>query len=326
MKEINFADIFPKDWYQNPEESSFLLRIYTIVPVTIKQLEKKFSPLKKPFIEDGIPIWIEGASINAKGLNIFENNFIYSDPETGTIILPTVVGTKELPLSTYLIMGCPLKIDGKELGEDKTVSRLNRVEALLATYLGSNTVYKLVFEAFYPALGNEYQVVSDVYARIQQCDGPWMAEYNWRCVEDTFLQIESITNSDKKARIKRALEFFHSGKSARDIGRDEKFFFYWTAITVLCEGKGTADINARLQAIYGFSFKEVEEKLRWKDILKARNLFFKQGKSIHLHKDAERYLQLLFLDLLRHEIDLPQIKAALSQINKLDLDVLASKE
>ncbi len=293
-----------------------------MVSVAIKQLEHIFAPLKKPFIEDGIPIWIGGASINATGINSFENSFIYSDPETGTIILPTTLGTKELPLSAYLIMGCPLKIDGKELGEEKTISRLNRVEALLTAYLGSNTVYKLVFEAFYPAEGDKYQIVSDVMASIQQCDGPSIADSNWRGVEDTFSEIESITNSHKKARIKRALEFFHSGKSTKDIGRDEKFFFYWTAITVLCEGKGTTDINNRLQKIYDFTFKEVEEKLRWKDILNARNFFFKQGKSIHLHKDAERYLQLLFLDLLRDELGLNPINAALSVIDVLDLEVL----
>ena len=221
------------------------------------------------------------------------------------------------------MLATPRKIDGIDLNEAETLARLNRMEALLSAYFGSNTVYRKVFEAVFEAkTGGNYSITSDVFATIQQCDGPIMAADNWVYFEETVEQLEVLSDSDKKSRLRRALEFFHSGKSAVDTAVDEKFFFYWTSLQILCEGKGTMATNRKLQTIYNFSKDEVEEKLLWKDIVSARNDFHHTGKKIHLHKDAERYLQLLFLDLLRNELDLLPVGAALSSIETLDLAVL----
>ncbi len=321
-KTFDFTEIFPKDWCKKLEESEFLLRIYTIVPCSLEKLDKVFEGLKACIIDDDIPIWIGGGSIEASNLSSVNMGMIHSNPETGQIMMHSKAESIDLPLSSYLVMGCPLKIDGHDLGENETISRLNRVEALLSVYLGSNIVYKLVFEAFYEAQkGGKYSVVSDVLASIQSCDGPNASPQNWSFFEETAEKINALEDQNKKARIRRALEFYHSGKNTIDIGRDEKFFFYWTAIAVLCEGKGTKEVNLRLQTIYGFSKTQVEEDLLWKKIYLARNDFFYEGKNIHLHKDAERYMQLLFVDLLRHEIELQPIKVALSERDNLDLSV-----
>ena len=79
--------------------------------------------------------------------------------------------------------------------------------------------------------------------------------------------------------------------------------------------------NSQLQSIYGFSKEEVEDLLLWKGVLNARNDFFHHGKKINLHKDAERYLQLLFLDLLHHQLGYAPVRAALNSKEHLDLRI-----
>ena len=158
-------------------------------------------------------------------------------------------------------------------------------------------------------------------AVIQSSNGPNMSPENWLHFEETSARIDDVEDTEKKARIRRSLEFYQSGKASHDTALSEKFFFYWTAIQILCEGGGTMQTNRQLQSIYGFSKKQVEADLLWKGIVDLRNRFFHAGIKIELYKDAERYLQLLFLDLLRHELGLHPVGAALTSHSNLDLSL-----
>lgn len=320
----NFQDLFPKNWYTKPEESFFWIRIYTMIPVAHSQITKIFSDVQFEINDNGHPVWFTGLGGIFSDLSDIESKILHSDPKTGSIIMPMETRKKNLPLSSYFILACPSIVDGEKLEENAIIQRLNRVEAILSAYLGNNFLHKLVFEAQWSALtgSNKHNVYGEAIATPQSCDGPFVSQDNWRMVQDTFTKINAISCADKKARIKRALEFYQSGKATKDIGAAEKFFFYWTAITVLCGGEGTMDINRRFQKIYGMTQQEVETHLRWKDVLNLRNNFFKQGKSINFHKEIERYLQFLFLDLLRHEIGLSPINASLNSVSKLDLNSL----
>jgi hypothetical protein len=49
----------------------------------------------------------------------------------------------------------------------------------------------------------------------------------------------------------------------------------------------------------------VEQRTGFKVIAKWRHDYFHKGKIPDLSADVERYIQLLYLDLLRHEVHLP---------------------
>lgn len=321
-KKDSFHAMIPDGWCEDPEKSKFLFRIYSIVLCSIAQLTEHASGQSSLPIEDGVPVWLGLCELQAGKLLKVGSGQVHSDPETGQVIIPTDVSEINLPRSAYFFLATPHEIDGVEFKEADTLSRLDRVEALLSIHFGSNVVYRQVFEAIFEARPDgKYSLVGDVMAVVQPSDGPNMAPENWHLFEEAIARIETIGDIAKKERIKRALEFYHSGKTSSDTAHGEKFFFYWTAIQILCNGRGSMATNHQFQSIYGFSKEQVEGDLLWKGILKARNDFSHAGVKIHLHKDAERYLQLLFLDLLRHELGLEPVGVALSSQPTLDLSV-----
>lgn len=321
----SFHAMIPDGWCKDPEKSKFLLRLYSVVPCSIAQLTE-FSSGQTSFPQDdGVPIWLGLCELQADQLISVEIGHVHSDPETGTVILPNNVRNLNLPRSAYMVLATPHEIDGVKFKEPVSRSRLDRVEAMLSIYFGDNAVYRQVFQAIFEARPNgQYSLAGDLMAVIQSSNGPNMSPENWRLFEETSSRIDGVEDDGKKARIRRSLEFYQSGKVAHDTALSEKFFFYWTAIQILCEGGGTMQTNRQLQSIYGFSKKQVEADLLWKGIVDLRNSFFHAGVKIELHKDAERYLQFLFLDLLRCELGLDPVGAALSSQAYLDLDLFKS--
>lgn len=83
------------------------------------------------------------------------------------------------------------------------------------------------------------------------------------------------------------------------------FFEYWTALEVVCDGKANR-IKERLKQIYRLqSHKEAGEKTGLDVLAKWRGEYVHKGKRPIISADVERYIQLVFLDLLRAEIDVP---------------------
>ena len=316
--------MIPSGWCEDPEKSKFLFRLYSVVPCSIVQIAEHSKGQTSLPTEDGVPIWLGLCELEADGLLRIGNGLVHSDPETGQINISTHVENFDLPHSAYFLLATPHEIDGKAFTEAETASRLNRAETQLSMHFGSNAVYRCVFEAIFETkAGGQYSVAGGVMAVVQSSDGPSMTSTNWSLLEEATSRIENLEDQMKKDRIRRALEFYHGGKTSPDTAHGEKFFFYWTALQILCEGKGTLATNVKFQKIYSFSKEEVEDKLFWKGILEARNDFFHTGKRVHLYKDAERYLQLMFLDLMRYELSLSAVHAALSAQPHLDLSLFA---
>lgn len=318
----SFHAMIPDGWCEYPDQSKFLFRLYSIVPCSLERLGELFSEQSFMPTADGVPVWLGGCELKASNLLKLVTGTVHSNPDTGEIVIPTEADSFDLPRSAYLLLATPHQIDGTAFKEAETLARLDRVEALVSIYFGSNLVYKKVFEAVYEATpAGKYSVVGDEMAAIQSSNGPATGADKWELFQESCIRIEAFKDTEKKERINRALEFFHSAKSSPDKSKGEKFFFYWTSFQVLCEGKGTMATNSQLQSIYGFSKEEVEDLLLWKGVLNARNDFFHHGKKINLHKDAERYLQLLFLDLLHHQLGYAPVRAALNSKEHLDLRI-----
>src|SRR5262249_49650031 len=103
----------------------------------------------------------------------------------------------------------------------------------------------------------------------------------------------------KQARIRLSLELMNDAMRKYD-----GFFEYWTALEVLCDGKTNA-IKSRLQKIYGLkNQQEAGIATGLSTLAEWRHQYVHAGVRPNLSADVERYIQLLFLDLLRHEVGL----------------------
>lgn len=85
---------------------------------------------------------------------------------------------------------------------------------------------------------------------------------------------------------------------------NDAFLEYWTALEVICNGKANR-IKTRLQKIYKLiNQQEAGAATGLNTLAKWRHEYFHLGIRPSLSPDVERYIQLMFLDLLRFEIDL----------------------
>jgi hypothetical protein len=147
---------------------------------------------------------------------------------------------------------------------------------------------------------------SPLYALPRAEHGPFLAE-------EVSLALTELTERlalqlpPKKPRIELALEFF-----ARGLHDSQSFFLYWTGLELLANGKDQR-IRERLCACYAFQRKShLDERLAFAKVARWRHDLVHGGKVPKVSPQVERLLKLLFIDLLRHEIDLAPHHGALT--------------
>jgi hypothetical protein len=121
---------------------------------------------------------------------------------------------------------------------------------------------------------------------------------------------------DKSRRLMLALELIDAAMRT-----GHGFFEYWTALEVVVAGKVNR-MKSILSAIYGVrSHHEVGEQTGLNVLARWRHEYVHKGIRPPLTADIERYLQLLFLDLLRHELGLPSRKYVVAVQNAVGYDL-----
>ena len=101
-----------------------------------------------------------------------------------------------------------------------------------------------------------------------------------------------------RKRIERSLAIF---RNAQHI--EEGFIYYWVALETLC---GTDKLKSRLQICYKLSdTNAVEDSFKVGVMKELRNDLVHKGVPYDISGDVERFVQVMYLDLLRLELGLP---------------------
>ena len=136
---------------------------------------------------------------------------------------------------------------------------------------------------------------------------------NWSGIAEITGAIAAKPQSEQR-KLLLALRYMHRGCE------DSEFIHYWTAFEVLA-GKAPK-IRALLAKAYGFERQhDVDEKLYLRTIAQWRHDLVHQGKHVGLSAEIERYLQCLFLDLMRHVTGLEHQARAVALLNRPDVDL-----
>ena len=303
-QELKIVDMVNKDWFTDLDSSSIWLRIYTMVRISRQEMTQKFNNPVFDLTIENIPIRIAYLALySSMNLPKIEECFPYGDIESGMLQVPVKLTDFKLPPSCYVFFICPFKINGIHGNENLIVSVLNQAESLFSCVAGNNLLRNLVYEEenALTEKGQSSYAGSPVGVP-QVCDGPFVTEANWQEVSELVSKIENLSNKEMQYRLRLSLQFFQRGKNI--FNAQEKFFLYWTAITIVTESTSSMAINQKFQSMYDKDKKFVENDLHWKWAVDARNDLFKRGERLNFHMWVERYFQMLFLDLLRYEAGL----------------------
>lgn len=292
------SDLAPASWFKDKAQSSFWLRLATMVgqpPVTfiesLRALEGKLSM--------GAPFFV--AFGTTKGFKVPRFEISMSAGEDGQTIMHTKISEDDLPEGHYWFIATPLRVDGVQGNEPNVRRLMARFSALVVSHCGVNTMHEVVFEGEIEAGDGKLHSYSNPIRTVQPADGPFMSAEVWKGIQDV-TEALIATPLERRQRIELSLEFFDQA-----VRGEEEFFNYWTALEILANGKAQT-IRSKIQKCYSLpSIGEVDKRTGFGCLARWRHDYFHKGKRTSFIGDEARYIQMLFLDLLRNELELTPV-------------------
>ncbi|MCH7650652.1 MAG: hypothetical protein IIA63_05755 [Nitrospinae bacterium] len=319
METLKF--LYDESWFENIEKSSIWLRIYSLIGIPWDGLEDMASVAPKNFQEDG-PVKINYATIKD-----LENNFtlvrVISDQKGHTNFLTKKFKDK-LPHSSYVLMTSPYEVDGKKCDLEEILKIKDRIAALLRMHLGNNFLREKVFDG-YVSLGNGQMTnFTPKISNPLEIEGPFCSKENFGLSEEVFNKIKGLKDTSKRNRINIALGLFEKGGDDKE---NNKFFYYWVSMETLCGEDSARKIITKLARHYNNNNNFVQNKLGFDFLKKIRTNLFHNGEKPIIDQNTERYMQLMFLDLLRNEMSLPCQRNMEKMVNEgFDVQTLGKRK
>lgn len=312
-KQVGLNFFHDKKWFQDPTTSVVWMRIYSSVFIPWKHYHRVLKKALKS-IEYDQPIKVYYGIL--EGLKYQDIKMSLISTEDGTPQISIHGGEQDLPKSTYIIFSTPFTIDGKQGNEIETKKRLNMLASILNMHFGNNYLRDIWVEGIVNAHDAKLHTFGAPFQLPQIIEGPAIHPLNWKHSKSILQKIANLTY-EKKQIIELALTLFERG--IRDKS-GTKFFYYWVALEVLCQTNNADHITQKLATFYNTDKDTIKEKLYWKKFFVARHNYFHKGVSPNFSATAERYAQLLFLDLLRCELSMKNLGHLSSFINMLKKD------
>lgn len=314
----DLAKCADNSWFKDASTSQFWLRIYTLLGVKKSEIPDKF----KTSIRDlyyGTPVRINYGYLDKIDLSKWKNYVVGSDDTAPHVLLEQ--STEPFPGSTCIFISTPFKVDGVTVEPNKVTKALSITATIIAAHLGKNAIRDLIYDGSVSVLNSEFSKIGTLTNIPKPHEGPNFSDFLWRGIEETITEL-SATNPDVKRRLEMGLDFFERGISEydKDVRKSDALVFYWIAIESLCGGTGK--IESSLQNHYRLPNRAaVQSLLGTENIRKWRNGLVHEGRTKEFTPDIDRYLQLLFLDVLRYQIGLPAICLAkvFSETSSADL-------
>lgn len=311
-KHINLAEFAPPGWFADRSKSSFWLRIYTILGIPHSELFSLVQGLPNTLAYEG-EIQLTCGLMSGLLVPDFKVDLVAS--EDGHPSVRYEINQKALEDATYFFLARPYKIDGVPGVEFKTKEALDQLSAVIRGHLGLNFLRDIVFEGEVNATDGNFSVAGGILRMPQHAEGPYLAPQNWTDVSEIISAVSRL-NDPLRRRIQLSLRFFY-----RSFEFDLFFFNFWTALEVLCDGTAPK-IRSVLQRAYQLARQhDVDSAFGFATLSRMRHDLMHKGVQPRLNVDCERYLQLVYLDALRHVLALPPRHHAIGMLSVRGYDL-----
>lgn len=282
-------------WFADRERSSIWLRVHVLVGLSREALRERATRLHID-LELDAPVAFRASYLGDFKLIDFDQQFHADD--RGVFVVRMEGRERQVPSAVYATLATPHDVDGASGNETVTRRRLDRASALLVLHMGPSVLRESVFDGVVNAASGQYTLTTDAFKNPQLADGPVFYGPDDSAIQEVTRTLRHLP-TERQRRVELSLEFFE-----RAIRGQEAFFELWTSLELLANGSAQA-IRSRLQAAYQLrSVKEVDEGLGFATIARWRHDYFHKGIRPVMSADVERYIQLLYLDLLRSELGL----------------------
>jgi len=318
--EVNLSVFADPAWCSKPEESKFWLRIYTLLGIKRDEISDKFESAIRD-IHYQLPIKIRYGYIGEAEWPKWEQRLVGGDDGAPQILVNQ--GTDKFPGSTCIYISLPFITDGKTVGPEYVTQVLCSIHALQVSHLGKNTLRDIIFDGSVSSHDGKFSPLGTITNIPKPFDGPTIQDPLWESIREIVEGLDKCAAPDRE-RCQLALEVFERGiaEYSKDTRKSDAFLFYWISMEILCGGEGR--IESALQNSYRLKDREaVRAALGTKAIRDWRNDMVHDGKRPPTNPYVERYMQLLFTDILRSKLGLDNMSLAFSFANSPGVDLSA---
>jgi hypothetical protein len=287
-----------KEWFSAPDKSSFWLRAYKCFYVGEDESKERFRSAIR-LIEYRLPVAI--TYVWTKEFELDRPRHSLSADKDGWTRVELSLEKIKMPSSLYVFLATPCSIDGAPSNFEKIHNAYRTVIGILQAYVGYNLLREKVFDREVLAHDGStpFTEASKIEKLPQPGDGPFSLDIVWEGVAKTIDALKA-TNEDKRRCIELSLDYL-----SRGLEQDHGFVDHWTACEILCEGKRAPEMRRRLQKHYSLRERgDVDRLFGFKTLERWRHELFHRGIYPKFKPEVGRYMQMMFLDLLRHELNL----------------------
>jgi hypothetical protein len=132
------------------------------------------------------------------------------------------------------------------------------------------------------------------------CEGPFAKIETWEQLGEITNAVSSRSNA-QKGRIELSTRLVERAFLA---GASFRFFSYWVSLEVAADTHSTGKIATLLSNAYERSRGYILNDLGFESLKATRTAVFHNGERYEMPSDVERYVQLLFLDVVRAKLGL----------------------
>lgn len=283
-----------RDWFQGVISSKILFQVYSIVAAP-------FPAMSSYFRETGLvlnskhPVKLTFAGV--KDVPFPSSNCVVLGHEKLPFEYFFQRNEVVYPASSYVFLTSPLFVNGIEIEEKDIRDAMDSAVCLLRAQAGYNFIRDKVVDCFYDLNSRESHFLSRSYHVPQPEEGPFLGLEN----DEQVLEIYSAlgnTSQENRSRIELAIRTL-----GQSFGADTSFLLKWLSIEILCAKANR--IRSLLEEIYGArNGLYIRRFLGWDIVSQIRHNYVHHGTKVPENYGLYRYLDLVFIDLVRHKLKL----------------------
>ena len=288
--------LFVEDWFEEDGRREIYLRYYSM----------PFPPKDDFYVPglDGNVVMFSGAQFRVAVAHIsgqeYKSHFPWlTTSELGKYNIFVEEIKRALPRANYVLISTPIT-DTSDQAIQNASALMDGFTGMLRLVGGNNLLRQLVREAAVDISSGNMKATSAAVPVPHEIEGPFATRETWQQLEEVTDAIATRDDAEGN-RITLSTQLVERAFSAQG---PFKFFSYWVALEAAADVYGHKNFVNLLSNAYGRNNAYVQNDLGFQHIWETRTAVFHGGELYEMPYDVERYIQCLFLDVVRAKLGL----------------------
>lgn len=288
--------LFNEDWFEENGQREVYLRYYSM----------PFTPKADFYVPglDGDVVVYSGVPFRVVVAHISKQKYVSHFPwliqsEAGHNQVSIEKISRVLPDAVYVLVSTPMCGTSGDAYKDASVL-MDGFVGMLRLVGGNNLLRQFVREAVVDVFSGKMKTLTESVPVPTEIEGPFATAETWQQLKEVTDAIAAADDPEGR-RLMLATQLVERAFSSQGA---LKFFSYWVALEAAADTHSSGKIISLLAEAYEQSRAYVQNDLGFQHLWETRTAVFHRGEYYEAPSDVERYIQCLFLDVVRAKLGL----------------------